>query len=192
MDTAITELVIRINNSGFKIDNIYNLNSIASLKPEIVSIIVAFLQENTDLWKGRENVIRSLARKEAKAVANEALFMEYERAKNKADQLYLWAIGNSIEVIVRNEDFDSIRKIATNPENGMSRQMFVLALGKIKTQASEDLLIGLLDDKEVQGHALGALRKLKSKKAAEKASLLLSSPNAWIRKEAKKLLDKIG
>ncbi len=192
MDTAITELVIRINNSGFKIDNIYNLNSIASLKPEIVSIIVAFLQENTDLWKGRENVIRSLARKEAKAVANEALFMEYERAKNKADQLYLWAIGNSIEVIVGDDDFDSIRKIVTNPENGMSRQMFVLALGKIKTQASEDLLIGLLDDKEVQGHALGALRKLKSKKAAEKASLLLSSPNAWIRKEAKKLLDKIG
>ncbi|WP_128755384.1 HEAT repeat domain-containing protein [Aquimarina sediminis] len=54
------------------------------------------------------------------------------------------------------------------------------------------MLVNLLDDEDVTAHVISSLRKLKSKKSASKISKFLNHKNPWIRKEAKKALDKIG
>jgi len=46
----------------------------------------------------------------------------------------------------------------------MSRQMYIAAIGKVKSATADDVLIELLDDEEVLPHALRALGRMKLKK----------------------------
>lgn len=84
-------------------------------------------------------------------------------------------------------DLENIFSIVLNKENGISRQMFVTALGKVKSEESENVLIELLDDEEVTVYALEALGRLKSKKAKFKITLFTTHANSLVRKEAKAL-----
>lgn len=69
--------------------------------------------------------------------------------------------------------------------------MFVAALGKVKSEKSENILINLLDDDEVTPQALEALGRMKSKKAKDRILMLTNHPKALIRKEALKAFKKI-
>ena len=62
----------------------------------------------------------------------------------------------------------------------------------MKARHAIDLLIELLDDDEVAGHALIAPRKLGAKKARPRIEQFLNHPKAWIRFEAKKTLAKFA
>ncbi len=75
----------------------------------------------------------------------------------------------------------------------MSRQMFVLALGKTKKHKSESekLLLELTFDNQVPLHAIIALGKLKSTKSIERLTELTTDKNKTIKKEAIKALKKI-
>ena len=69
--------------------------------------------------------------------------------------------------------------------------MVAVALGNMKDPRAVDVLIELLEDEEVAGHALLALGKLKSSKAKPYIEPFLGHPKAWVRKEAKRALAKI-
>jgi hypothetical protein len=56
-------------------------------------------------------------------------------------------------------------------------------------EATEDLLLGLLGDKTVEGHASSALFKLKSKRAAEIVKTLPADASPLAKKYAKKLAE---
>jgi HEAT repeat protein len=62
----------------------------------------------------------------------------------------------------------------------------------VKNPAAVDILIGLLPDEDVQGHAIAALRKLKPLKARPYLEPYTRHPNAWIRREAKGALMAIA
>lgn len=100
---------------------------------------------------------------------------------------------NIKEGIIRDEDVDRILKIVSNKDNGMSRQMFVIALSKIKSrkQDIENVLIDLLDDDLVCSHAINTLGKLKSVKAKPLVLTLTEHSRPLVRKEAVKALKKI-
>jgi len=53
-------------------------------------------------------------------------------------------------------------------------------------------LIDLLQDLEVCGHAVYALRLLGASEAADEVQPFLTSPKTWIRQEARKFFKKIG
>jgi HEAT repeat protein len=69
--------------------------------------------------------------------------------------------------------------------------MVVLALANMRDSRAVDVLLGLLDDDEVAGHAVMALGKLKAGKARPAIEEFLKHPKPWVRKEAKKALDKL-
>ena len=69
--------------------------------------------------------------------------------------------------------------------------MVVVGLGKLTDPRVVDVLIGLLDDDDVVGHAVMALGRLKAKTARSPIESLLRHPNTWIRKEAKRALARI-
>jgi len=129
--------------------------------------------------------------REAIGKASPVLLEEYRKAPKDKTALR-WAIGNTIFTTITEGDVESILPIVQDKDNGMSRQMFVAALGKVKSEKAENILIKLLDDEEVTPHALEALGRLKSKKAKEKITTLTSHPKALIRKEAQKALKKVS
>ena len=75
----------------------------------------------------------------------------------------------------------------------MSRQMFVMALGKTKKYKSdaEKLLLELTFDNEVVLHAIAGLGNLKLGSSTDRLTELTNDKNKTIKKEAKKALKKI-
>lgn len=134
---------------------------------------------------------RALAVKEAQGKASKVLLDEFKRI-SKDNSLLLWTIGNTMEVIITDEDIEEIIEIVSNPENGTSRQMFVSALGKTKSERAEEILIGLLEDEQVKLHVIDALGKMKSERARSKIEEYTKNAKGVIKKEATKALKKIN
>ncbi len=182
----------RLLKVGVEVDSIYDLVNTNEKYPQAIDTLISLLNENIDFnQKIKEGIVRSLAVKEAKGKANDVLFKLYELNSEDLRSLN-WAIGNTIYIIVQPKDEEKIIEIVKDKSKGTARQMFVSALGKLKSDAVEKVLIDLLDDEDVRGHAISALGKLKSLKAASKISTFLDHDNSWIRKVAKKALKKIG
>lgn len=175
---------------GIEVNDIYELVNSKESYPSAIPVLANLLRERIEPITLREGVIRALAVKEAAGKLGKLLFDEYNKTSNDLMNLK-WAIGNTIYETASIDDEDEILRIVANKTNGISRQMFVLLLGKIKSQKSENTLIDLLQDDEVAPHAILALSKLKSERAKEKIIGLLNHPNSLIQKEAAKALKKL-
>lgn len=174
---------------GISISDIYELVNSTESYPSAIPVLANLLRNGIEPIALREGVIRALAVKEAAGKLGKLLFDEFDKTSN--DYMTLkWAIGNTIYETATIEEEDEILKIVADKTNGISRQMFILLLGKIKSQKSENTLIDLLQDEEVAPHAILALGKLKSERAKEKIIALLNHSNSLIRKEAAKALKK--
>jgi HEAT repeat protein len=68
--------------------------------------------------------------------------------------------------------------------------MVVVGLAKLKDPRAVPLLVELLEDEEVAGHAVMALRKMGATPARSSVERFLQDPRAWVRSEAKKAIAK--
>ena len=110
-----------------------------------------------------------------------------------------WALGESIRQVLRARPalrkdprlWEAVEQVASDHAVGKGRESFVMLLGQYGGRARASVLLRLLDDNEVVGHALYALRRLGVPDAKERARALLSHRRAWVRGEAKKYLKKI-
>src|SRR5262249_38077211 len=108
----------------------------------------------------KEAVVRLLAVKWARPAALRPLLAEFTKAP--MDQMELkWAIGNTFEVIADKSVADERLTIVQDKRHGYSRQMMILALGKLKESKAIDVIIPLLDDETIRTHAIIALGNLK-------------------------------
>jgi len=189
-DKKITKRLSRI---GIEVNSIFDLvntsQSYSKAIPELVEIVGADFE---NIWI-REGVVRALAVKEAKGLANGVLLKIYEETSVEFNS-FRWAIGNTFSIIMLKKDIPEVLEIVKNKENKTSRQMFVSALGKFKgVQEVEDTLLDLLDDEEVIIHVISALRKIASDSAYSKIEkLAVFSERSVVRKEARKYLDKMN
>ena len=128
------------------------------------------------------DVVRSLSVPYAKPMAQRPLIEAYHRA---SDETVKWTIGNGLEVLADRNILEDLIEIATDRRHGKAREMVVLGLGRVVEPRSTATLIALLDDPDVAGHAVAALRKHKVPEARPHLERFLTHPMPWIRKEAK-------
>ncbi|MEN5436541.1 HEAT repeat domain-containing protein [Sphingobacterium faecium] len=185
----VAELVNDLNSIGIKINSVWDLVKTNERYPDAIPILLDHLQKDYH-ERNIEGIIRALAVKEAKGKATPYLITMYHQIPKDNNSLR-WAIGNTIDMTISQDDVKSILPIVQDKTNGTSRQMFVFALGKTKSAEVEDVLINLLNDDEVVAHALIALGKIKSQKAKDKIAILTDHPKPLVRKEAQKALKKI-
>ena len=138
----------------------------------------------------KESIVRALSVKWARPAAP-LLMAEFERADDLTGVGLRWAIGNALEVLANDEIADGMIKVATDRRYGRAREMVVVGLGKLKDARVTDVLLGLLADDEVVGHAVMALGKLRVVTARSRIERFLDHPKPWVRKEAKKALARI-
>lgn len=102
-----------------------------------------------------------------------------------------WALGNAIEVLWNDRCFDQLAAIADDARLGRSREMVVLGLTKSRHPRAEPLLVSLIDDPEVRGHAIQALRRrghpfpTMARNGLERA---LTDSRRWVVREANRVL----
>jgi len=139
----------------------------------------------------KQIIVRTLNVKEASGIANQALINEYNRT-SKDKELYRWVIGDTIATIATPDDLDNIIEIIKNKGNGMSRQMFVIALSNYDKELVEDFLLSLVEEEEIAPHAITTLGKIKSQKAKKVLKKLTEHKRGLIRQNARKALKRIN
>lgn len=135
-------------------------------------------------------VARTLTNPSAKGTAMPALVEAFRNFTDEADTR--WAVGNSIETAYVDTYFDHVAALALDPQYGRARQMVALALGKSKRPEAVDVLLQLMDDHDISGHAVFALSKRPNPQAREAFEEKLTDDRPWVRKKAALGLRKIG
>lgn len=111
----------------------------------------------------------------------------------------LWTLGEGFRQVLKRRPplrrhpvlFRAIAALCTETANRNGRESFTMLLGQYGGPSQAPTLVGLLDDPEVDGHALFALRTLKAPGGREAALRLLAQGNTWKRNEAKKYLRRL-
>ncbi|MCC6962593.1 MAG: HEAT repeat domain-containing protein [candidate division Zixibacteria bacterium] len=175
---------------GLVLDDVYDILNIRKRSPEVIEILIGLLGDAIKDPRVKEGVVRGLATREARGKAGPSLIKEFDRTP-RSEFALRWVIGNSVDVVMTDDLVSEVARIVTDKSNGKAREMFVLALGKIRSDIAEQTLLTLLDDDEVVAHAVIALGKMRSRRATEPIKRLLEHPRALVRKEAKRALERI-
>ena len=138
----------------------------------------------------KEDIVRTLSLRSARSAAP-ALIEEFRRTDGVTRAGLHWAIGNALEVLAHDGIAEQLLELSRDRSYGHARQMVVLGLGKLKHPQVVDSLIALLDDPDVSGHAVGALRRIADPRSRTALEPFLTHPRTWIRNEAKKAVAKI-
>ena len=114
-------------------------------------------------------------------------------------QAVVWTLGESFRrILKRNKQlkqsrlfFNKVESICLDEQLGKGRESFTMLLGQYGGISCIPILIRLLDDSDLAGHAVYSLRLLKATEAADKVRPYLESPKTWVRNEARKFFQKI-
>ncbi len=175
---------------GINITSIWDLVNTKERYPKAVDVLIKFLLEVTQDGNV-EGFARALTVREAKGKANKSLIEVYERTPKEKKHLR-WAIGNAIATTMTIDDVPWVYAAAKDRSSGMGRSQLIRAIGTVRTEESENILIELLNDESVLLPVIQSLAKLKSKKSKEKLIMLTQSANKDVKKEALNALKKIG
>lgn len=154
-----------------------------------IPILVRWLPRVEDA-SAKESIVRTLSVPWARGIATRAVLDEFHRAPQEWEGLR-WAIGNAMEVLADDGVAPEILTIVADPAQGTARQMFVLALGRLRYYESIPTLTRLLSDEDVAGHAAMALGHMGAAEALAELERLARGARPWIRKEATKALKRI-
>jgi len=97
-----------------------------------------------------------------------------------------WSIGNAISLLADDDLYPEISRLVTDRAYGRAREMLALALGRMRKVDATPLLIQLLQDPDVSGHAALALGRRGGKDAFDALEALLGHERKWIRQAAVK------
>ncbi len=187
------KVVSALRETGLEVLSVWDVVHMRRSYPEAIPTLVRMLPEVRDLGV-KEGIVRSLSVKDAISVAAKPLVHEYQLLLGSSDLAasnLRWAIANALTVVATKDSIDDLIDLLGRPEGGSGRQMLALALGKLKAQKAVPLLIELLEDDEVVGHAVSALGTLKAQEARPYLVKLVTHPRTWVRNEAKKAILKI-
>ena len=135
-------------------------------------------------------IAHALTNPSATGTAMPALIGAFRNFTDEADTR--WAVGASIESAYVDTYFDDVAALALDRNYGDARQMVALALGKSKRPEAVDVLLQLMDDHDISGHAVFALSKRPNPRAREALEEKLTDDRPWVRKKAALGLRKIG
>jgi hypothetical protein len=141
------------HNSGDPVDLL--VNGGISAKP-YQDILISYLDSALPPNE-LQMVIRALSEKGV-VQATGRLLCFFEDARFKAYPSLLWAVGNAVHAIAGQNHLRKVLAVCRRDDLGGARQMLVLHLARFKdTDEVFQVLISLLDDETVRGHALEAL-----------------------------------
>jgi hypothetical protein len=124
-----------------------------------VPIIIEWLPRIADS-NVKDAMVRSLTgQPTARGEGARRLLAEFHRPEYSTQTSLLWAIGNALATVAGPADADDIIEILQDRSLGTARQMFCGALMRTHNSRRIGVLIALIEDDDVAGHAILALRQ---------------------------------
>lgn len=182
----LEKLLEEININGFEVKEFNELKNLKTKHKAIVPILVKYLNSfEADNYK---DAIVGVLGVKGFIDATETLINAYNDKDWNGDK---WAIGDSLYNIQDERFEDAYISVIKSKKNGISRQMIVALLGKLKCEKAIPDLIELLIDGEVCGHAIMALGYFKNFELIKYIEPFLYHEKKWIQKEAARAIKKI-
>ena len=184
-------IIEELYNAGFDVQSLDELRRSGMRYTAAIPILIKWLPRISDADL-KDSIVRTLSVSWAKQAAP-ALIEEFRNAPDTppGETTRKWAIGNALSIVANDSVFTEIVDLVQDKRHARDREMLAFALGNKANEKAVSLLIELLEDDEVAGHAIVALGKLKAKRAEQYIEQFTSHPKAWVRREAKKALKKI-
>lgn len=139
-------------------------------------------------------IVRALSVPWAKPLAIRAMIAEFREVSVEDDPSGLglrWTIGNALRVLFDDAHYEALVDLAMDHRYGRAREMLVLGLAKSKNPQVVDVLLALVDDSGVDGHAIQALATLRAAAARPAFEMKLDDRRTWVRKTAQKALERL-
>jgi hypothetical protein len=190
---AICAPILReLSDNGFVYDSLDDLRKSRRKYGGAVPVLIKWLEEVDD-YDAKESIVRALTVPWAKPQAGPVLISEFRRISDDAaeGQSLKWAIANALAVVADETVVDDLIELVTDMRHGKSREMIAVALGNMKDRRIADVLVGLLQDEQMAGHAIIGLGKLRSRGTRSAIEPFLNHHKSWIRAEAKKSVERI-
>lgn len=159
-------ILASLGEIGYEVGSLAELRHSGVRYRKAIPVLVAALPEVSET-KTLMEVVRTLSVPWAKPAATLPLIELFRSAEDDTGLDARWAVGNALDVTWSDDHFDELVELARDGSFGRSREMVVLGLGRSKKPEVGEVLIELLDDPVVSGHAVTALRKLKVPEARE-------------------------
>lgn len=190
----MTDLLSDLAAAGYEVGSVSELRTSGTRCRAAVPVLLKWLPLAGSLAE-KEEIVRALSVPWARPAALAPLIEEFRALPTPAEpreELFRWAVGNGIEVLWDDGYFDDLVDLARDQRFGKAREMVVLGMGRSKRPEAGDVLIALLDDPVVSGHAVKALGKLRVSRARPGLERMTSDQRAWVRREAQKALSKLA
>lgn len=187
MEIDVKQLIQDVESLGYKIDSIKELENITKKEKDLVPIMIKHIQLveplNLKTW-----FVNCLSKRGLYG-ATDFLLEEFKRSDNSC---YKWAIGNALEIIKNPKIKSELLEIAKDKTHGSDRERIVAALGIFRNDVEvRNVLIDLLNDKDVTGHALEAIKKCGLPEDIPYIEPYLLHKMTWIRREAERAITQI-
>jgi HEAT repeat protein len=186
-------LLAELASVGYPVGSVSELRTSGVRYRDAVPVLVRWLPR-ADSSSEKEQIVRALSVPWARSEALGPLIQEFRAPPVPGDarqESLRWAIGNALEVLWHDDRFDELVALARDPRFGKAREMVVVGLGRSERPQAGGVLIELLEDPVVNGHAVKALAKLRVPQAREGLERMTGDDRAWVRKEAQRALAKL-
>jgi len=187
-------VVSALGEHGVYVSSIWDLVHTKQGYKEAIPVLIDMLSKVDDLGI-KEGLVRALTVKEAAPVAALPLIKEFRQLMGDQSPRagsVRWAIANALTVVAGKDSSNDVIELLKSPASGRARQMLALTLGRrLKDARGIPILIDLLDEEDVVGHAVEALGLLKAAEAQSHLLKLKRHPRTWVRKEVEKALKRI-
>jgi HEAT repeat protein len=137
------------------------------------------------------DIANALATKSARPTAARPLIEEFGKAPETEESGLKWAIANALSEVADDSVYDEIVELVRDKRHGYAREMLAVALARMKDPRAVEVLVELLEDEQVAGHAVLALRKLAVPETRAAIEPFAEHPRTWVRREARRALEKI-
>jgi hypothetical protein len=183
---AQRELIADLAEHGIHVEDIREIRAGSSEYRKATPILVKWLQA-ADSLSLKEAIVRALTSEQVDHDVAADLLEEFRKSE---DGNLRWLIGNAVSLIAEPSLGSELAAIAAESRYGRSREMVVVALGRLEPSPDlVSLLRRLTEDPEVAGHAAMALGSLGTREADEELRRLLSDKRGWVRAEAQRALE---
>jgi hypothetical protein len=135
-------LVQALIDVGVQVNSVWDLVNTSQGYRNAVPVLLLHLEQSYPA-KIREGIFRALAVPEAKGTAARVLLRVFA---NERDPTMKWIIGNALSVVAEATDLSTLSELVRDRSHGNARQPLLLAISRIGSPSSQEVLTQLLED----------------------------------------------
>lgn len=171
--------------AGVDCRSVWDLVNSKQSWPAAIPVLLAHLANVRNLAV-KEGVVRALADPAARGRAEAMLIAAF---RTSPDMLLKWTIANSLASLELARVKEDVLEIAAERRHGIARQRLVACLFALgEDRRVRRLLVKLLDDPDVDGHAAMALAQFGDPDLASLIGRFCTDRRAWVRNQVRRAL----